>query len=113
MKVSEILLKAAEAIEKRGHTKHVLENNEGSLCINGAILVAMGSEHPAQDYSVINAHDNARLFNKAGMIVNETLGHPGDIYSHIDWNNDPKRTGQEVIDILKKSAAKAEELEIA
>ena len=43
---ADILMRAADLIESRGHAKYVLKDSNGGLCINGALLEAMGVETP-------------------------------------------------------------------
>ncbi len=103
--VSEVLLKAADLIEQRGHTKHIRVDDKGSMCLLGAIAVAQGHDI---GYSLgMRGGDTELTYEAAETIVN-TLGIMVGLRDirgiAVDWNNAPKRTAQEVIDVMRLAA---------
>jgi hypothetical protein len=98
--VSELLLKGADLIEKHGHTKNNLYDDNGAMCFMGALWKAM------------DAWDIG-LRIQAATSVKRVLGLPNptrsmglspDISAVVDWNNAPERTAQEVIDAMRLAA---------
>jgi hypothetical protein len=101
--VSDVLLKAAELIAQKGHAKYTrLDYSTGSMCLLGAIDAAQGNnpDRSTQD---------TPLTMKATLAIAKTLGlhlNPFEDarYPAVRWNNDGKRTAQEVIDTLRLAA---------
>ena len=90
-----VLLAAARLIERRGWGRHRLEDDQGRLCVAGAINVAVrgSSVHfwrPAR---------RAALADRALCRLDDRLG--GDA---IRWNNSPTRTQAEVVTALRAAA---------
>ncbi len=82
--VGEGLLKAAKYIEDHGWCQNTVEDEKGQVCIIGAL-----------DYAGLR-----RLgWVTASGRVTKAVGS-----NFINWNNHPKRTKQEVINILKQAA---------
>ena len=95
--IADLLNRAANLIETRGHTKYELVSRSGAMCFMGALNEAMGSRH---------IHKG---FEDAALATCKLLGiSKGDGFRDIDvvinWNNAPERTGQEVIDVMRQTA---------
>lgn len=101
--IGEILMRAADLIEERGHTKHVQVDEEGRLCLHGALSIAIyGSANAPERFDV-----NERLYSFAPHAANTWARTPGlkaTYYEFATWNNMPSRTGKEVIDLLRGAA---------
>ncbi len=106
--VSAVLLKAADLLEKHGHTRFIRKDDSGSMCFLGALEEAQGHEQ-----GWFSLGDDSALTFKASKAVSETMGldalgfkaDPHDARSAVvRWNNDLKRTGQEVIDAMRLTA---------
>lgn len=111
--VSEVLLKAADLLEKHGHTKNILKNSDGSMCFMGALNMAETGDAWFR---------NPELAVKAATITANMLGvKPVRHYllskndpfigvrAIVDWNNAKERTAQEVIDAMRAAAKIAEQ----
>ena len=86
--LGQIMLKAADLLEKDGWCQHHLSNNEGAHCVRGA-LMEFGSA-----YVVLQAEQRLKA-----------IGIPcDDWYGIVSWNNAPERTAEEVINALRAAA---------
>lgn len=92
MNTSEILAKAADLIDERGHCKRVSEDLDGRLCVYGAL-------RKATEQFV----DQDRVFGAAAERISEHLG--GDLVAI--WNDYPERTKEEVVSALRSAAEAA------
>jgi hypothetical protein len=94
---SRILLRAAELIAERGWAQGGYEMEDGTLCALGAI-----------NYAAVGVPYYRR--NAAGVAATQQLRRavaqcPRWFYASIDqWNDDPGRTAEEVIDTLIAAA---------
>ncbi|AXH67388.1 hypothetical protein SEA_WOFFORD_254 [Streptomyces phage Wofford] len=90
---SEILFAMHGALWKIGWTQGVLRDNEGRMCLRGALIYMnlKGHVHP-DDLNIV-----------AEYLHNETRRKNGDSrqYNFIYWNNDPKRTLGDVLKLLE------------
>lgn len=97
--VGQVLLKAAQLIERHGLAKETRLSTEGAFCLHGAISMAACGD-PDQD-SIIDG--------LASMAFVEYLAR-NDIYKSPTrngaafWNNAPERTASEVISALTSCA---------
>jgi hypothetical protein len=88
----EILLKAADLIESRGWTRYQFENSEGSLCMIGAMRVAV--------YGSTSLNSPAE--NELIMADNKLAGFLG---CHVSaWNDRGAVSKEEVIAKLREAA---------
>lgn len=86
----EVLLRAAELIQVRGHAKYALENKQGNLCVVGALcLAATGNSY---------SHNAA----STDALIRMDAACNGDV---LKFNNAPDRTIGEVIVALRNCAA--------
>jgi hypothetical protein len=112
MKTSEVLTKAADAVEREGwRTGHGGWGGEGGLCLEGAIAAAAGIEwgvnvetgKPLPPIFAVNRCP-------AGQAVREYLGlgaldsHPTTGNALWRWNDAPHRNAIEVIATLRAAA---------
>lgn len=99
MNTSEILNKAADIVEQRGHSKGVYSDSTGRVCavgaINAAILGTTKIEHLPIWYSGLDTH--------AGRVLH-SLVCADEYWSITDWNDAPERTKEEVVAALRQAA---------
>lgn len=96
--MNQVLLKAAELIERRGLTKHTRENSKGSLCLYGAISMAHAGHvnfYGKPDGAPHSAYDDACLLMQKALGVRDLS----------TWNNAAKRTQAEVVAKLREVAS--------
>jgi hypothetical protein len=100
---AEILDRAADVIDERGHCKGTLENSRRAVCANGAILVAYhgvpdwpGDLGAPEHNTLLGAIRSLAAAVDASAIVLE-WGVP-------DWNNAPERTAAEVTSTMRAVA---------
>lgn len=93
----QLLLKAAAYMEEHGHCRGILWNDEGNVCLMGALLACSVSKdlHRANDPMTHSCLD---------LVGN----HLREVYSYdrdpITWNNLPDRKAEEVINALRATA---------
>ena len=99
--VSTLLLKAADQLEKHGHAKHALKDYDGRMCFLGALEEVGCFAHTPDCVAASTATCKAAgiSFESPGA-----WGSRGVIGRIVDWNNQPARTGQEVIDAMRAAA---------
>lgn len=85
----DILLRAADLLEKHGHIKDRLGNPSIGMCANGAIWYAVKEETESYLAGVNALSTHLGLHNF--MLIPE-------------WNNAPERTAEEVITAMKEAA---------
>lgn len=96
-----LLLQAADIVRTRGLAKDTQEDEEGRVCIHGAISIARFG-HPFHDedgHACKASRAVARYLNARGV--------PQELASNdgcADWNNEPDRTVDEVIEALDGAA---------
>lgn len=96
--VADLLLRGAYLIEKYGHTKGELKNENGAMCFMGALVEGEPRSESLQWPKVIE--DAAEITVKA---INLELDNDY-ITTIVDWNNAPERTGEEVIAAMRLAA---------
>src|SRR5882672_3728620 len=111
--VADVLFKAADLLEQRGHTKWTRLDDSGRMCFLGALECAQGHE-----IGYVLGKRDSEITVEASRVVAQTLGlklkahEARDIGTNdyrkvmIDWNNNAARTGQEVIDAMRMTASK-------
>lgn len=95
MSISQVLFKAAQIIERDGHTKGTLEDSQGRVCLFGAVSKAESGDAYSGGWEKFKT-----ACNILGMTPNDA----------VDWNNAPERTAEEVIDMLVIASIEAEEV---
>lgn len=103
--VSDVLLKAADLLEQRGHAKFIRVHPNGSMCFLGALEVAQGYEGGYR-----SPGGDGPLTREAALVTAKVLGLTVCYTPYIriaDWNNLPERTAQEVIDAMRLAATVA------
>jgi hypothetical protein len=96
--VADVLMKAADLLEKHGHIKHLRGDLKSGMCFLGAIEAAQGRSKSWVDTPL--TYEASRVVVKA---LNLTAGHDDRVVM-ANWNNEPKRTAQEVIDAMRLAA---------
>jgi hypothetical protein len=95
---SAVLRKAADHMKKFGHVKGLLEDDEGRVCLLGAINFALVGEA----CSMPNRSDT--LLGHVRRYLKKRFGWNEDA---VEWNNAPERSGEEVIAALRGTARAA------
>ena len=91
--VGELLLKAADVVERKGWCQCRLRTPSGRVCVMGAVLVAHGEDIETPFY------DHPYWLDKAmGRIQNVTNRWPPE------WNDQGGRTAEEVVSVLRQAA---------
>jgi hypothetical protein len=88
MTPAEVLEKAADVIDERGHCKGKLIDSSGRVCITGAICFA------------INGYAGGRPVGGITQYLHAVIGR--DV---ISWNDAPERTAAEVTSTMRAVAA--------
>lgn len=96
MEPHELAARAADYIEEHGHTKFILEDAKGRVCLNGAIIKAGGGSCAPR--ALVSIPDGWRA---TMLLVENYLGGP---IHPVDWNNAPERTQDEVVAVLRAVA---------
>ena len=102
MRPSEVAYRAADVIAERGHCKHNLQDERGRVCLNGAVNVAAYGDAFLETPST---------WRKIGGVIRDIMiaeGRDSDC-GPVSWNDEPDVTGEDVILMLKKAAARLEE----
>ena len=93
MTPSQVLRKAARILRRRGWCRNTFGKN-GRLCALGAINVAAGFPH--NDWEVCMT---ASLAGRAAQKLRRSVG----VLQLSMWNDDPKRTGREVVAAMQRA----------
>jgi hypothetical protein len=113
---SQIAYDAAAIIAERGHCKHMLQDAEGRCCFSGAVVTAM-TEIPAgviwgaaftwmpSSLSDEAYHCWRAVSDAADAIVRER----GFTNGPIQYNNQERTSGEDVIQLLKEAGHRLEE----
>lgn len=100
MKDSEICYAAAGYISEHGHTKGVLWNSEGAVCLLGALIRAQGA------VNLLVTLEHEATARRIGKQMQARLLAQSDIFpgtnAIVDWNNAEERSAEEVILELKR-----------
>lgn len=100
MKTSEILNKAADLIEQRGWGKGPGTWSGDRLCLEGGLMAAMGvSANHTPDFHFCPAH--RAVSDYLGRDLHEDAERHLGVWS---WNDEPARTANEVIEVLRAAA---------
>lgn len=106
MKTSEVLAKAADLIDERGHAHEYYLDNDGKVCAIGAIRLAAGGQIVPQTGMVKNAiiidvaeYEYART---ARMALEGFLNLDLDVFSVVEWND--RNDKDEVVTALRNAA---------
>lgn len=94
--LKDLVLKAADLIEERGHAKEWYCNQDGALCIMGALSVAFQDS----DHRVSQVVSAVRW--GAGLGVHVGGGH--HTMDIIRWNDAPSRVKDDVVTALRRGA---------
>jgi len=100
MKTSEVLRKAADEIRRRGWHQgamgsSLVDRESCSLCAAGALNVVLGGD--PWSYALIGSDASRAMLDVTGAspLIE-------------DWNDDPERTVDEVLDAFERAAVTAE-----
>lgn len=96
MSKAEVYTKAANLIERYGHTKGQLVDREGRMCIAGAINKAF---YGKPKYMGSVSYDS--YIKPLDALVTPDAAARFDV---ILWNNQLERTEQDVVDLLRRAA---------
>jgi hypothetical protein len=100
-----VLLRAADAIEQYGHTKHTVGSEERGFCIQGAIAYAISGR--TDDWSVYDSQEQKDAMRAVFHIIEaDSEVDPAFVDGDVcDWNNEDQRTAEECIEVLRLAAA--------
>lgn len=101
--VADTLMKAADLLEKYGHAKHVRVAPDGSMCFLGALNAAQGQHSQMGPDTPLTKLASEATMKVLGLKI-QNDGIQDARHAVADWNNEPWRTGQEVIDAMRKAA---------
>jgi hypothetical protein len=83
------LRRAAQIVRERGWTQGRYEEEDGRMCVEGAMSLAHGYQAPAGNCDVV-----ADLFALRQVTLENV----------VDWNDAPERTAEDVIAALEAAA---------
>lgn len=104
--VGKTLWAAANYMEEHGHVKGVLRDEQGRVCLLGAInMVVFGKEsmHSRAAYDDPNITVRCKASRAVKDLLRDKLG-TEYIYGEVYWNNQPERTKDEVVQVLRDAA---------
>jgi len=108
--VADVLLKAADLLEKYGHVKFMRGGRYSGMCFLGALDVAQGHRNNGPD-TLLTKETSEAVGKNLGLKLNVQRQELDYRYAMVNWNNLPERTGQEVIDAMRLTASKLLEKE--
>jgi hypothetical protein len=108
-KQQQVLLNAAEKIEKYGHIKNDMGAESRGYCLSGAIRAASFDEIGYTESDLKGYTEDRYALHTGGLTaVCMVMGMPYLAWHEaIHWNNELERTKGEVVDVLRKAAAYA------
>ena len=96
---------AADLIRNAGHCKGALSNIDNQHCIVGALMAVDNGNLPCRVVSEIE-----RVISEQYAASDASVLLSGVYFSDIvDWNNRAQTTGDDVVSVLEKAAARLEE----
>jgi hypothetical protein len=100
------LRQAVEVLRARGHCKNVLRDEEGRVCLVGALCAVTGYRHATwMDFGpAVRAVVREQFPDRVSP-----ESHPDLFWEAVQFNNHPDTTADEVIAVLEKAAARLEE----
>lgn len=100
----EVLLEAADYLENRGWTRGVYADENGCLCLAGALNLATIGRAAPYPYSSITDQQWA-LARQVTDLIEERCGiESGPALA--EWNDAPDRTRSEVVSMLRRAAGR-------
>lgn len=101
MNEADVLEKAADLLETQGWCQDVYRNKAGELCSIGAVRTAIWGD--ARMRTTTTNKDDVELANRTLAVLADKVGvEPGSVGT--EWNDDPWRTKEEVVDAFKHAA---------
>jgi hypothetical protein len=103
-----ILLRAHEIIEERGWCQLALLEDDGSVCLEGAVMLASGVallENPACHITPRGGEAEMASAMNAIRMLRQRLTSAGDV---ADWNDEHGRTKDEVLKLIRDTVAEVE-----
>lgn len=100
--VADLLNRAADILDQRGHVKGGLINSEGNLCALGSLLKADGRTDTEIVFSGLTPLVEEAVKQIAANL--EPQPH-GPSYSICSWNNKPETTKETVVNKFREVAA--------
>lgn len=92
----EVMVKTRNVLAKRGHTKGVLEDLQGRVCLYGALSQA------GPEFCWLPDDRRDKFAELLGF--GPALFPMDAVQEAVDWNNDPERTEEEVLARLDEAA---------
>ena len=101
MNLAEVAGKAADLMATYGHVKCTAQDDEGRMCIGGAVSMALTGDA----YGAWQSDDFWEVLQNAGEILFERGAvKAADCSIPVWWNNRPETTEGEVIALLRETA---------
>ena len=97
-----LLLKAAGLVQTRGLAKHIREDDQGRVCLHGALSIAVNSGDIDCQHVWLRVLVCDHLRSQG---LNKNDGVEDDDWAVL-WNNAPERTAEDVIQALEGAAAR-------
>jgi hypothetical protein len=109
--VADVLMKAADLLEKHGHVKMTRKNPNGSMCFLGALKTAQGRDEHHHTYDTpLTLLASEKVMETLGLTFGRGYALNDARHVMADWNNEGKRTAQEVIDAMRQTAKSLEKV---
>lgn len=109
--IADVLERAADDIATNGLAKGELLNEDGQHCSIGAIGHALGHKMDLDGFVDYSAYDSGNLRQVASFLVHylpeetQEQNWPSVAWNVIvEWNNEPDRTAEEVVDTMRLAA---------
>lgn len=99
--VNEVMLKAADVMQTRGHNNYAQEGLDGTVCVLGAIFLALGQQPyiASCEQPILNA-----IQQRLGLVAESTRASTA-AWALAEWSNDAD--GPTVIAALRKAASQS------
>ena len=105
--VGRTLLKAANLMDERGQAKHTVEDQQGRLCIQGAVYMALTGNSSQAGKSGLDEKCFEALAEKIKKISDNTAYKDDGCNNtaHVcSWNNRSKCTKEEAVNLMREVA---------
>lgn len=113
MRNSEIAAKAAQYMSEHGHCRYMLADERGRVCFNGALMAAQGWTTGKWADITDSMHERVTAIGQAatailarnGVTYDRSWPNAGAPYGAVGYNNAAQTTAEDVILLLKETAA--------
>jgi len=110
MLVSEVFSGSKQKIQERGWYQGAINGPDGEVCLIGAIQLTMReAQLPTEQQSVLLPP----IYNTLHTLIANRTGGEERAWAIGEWNDDPARTVDEVLELLDEAANTAKEKHVA